>query len=299
MSVSSLGGKLSTITADLVYSSPMITISSMGQVVEATSVNYTDTGSAELLALSKTLLTNLETLQTNTQEAIQDKNTFKENYETQLALEQVVEEQYNTLLERYNTIAAEYAPTTKYTIVKTIGYVNSTLNEGIDLLNSSIGQFGDTSQGYCNPVSLGTQTLEAGSYAVYVNLSASGVGGGTSVAGQRLNQNTLVFSVVDSNYLVIGGTNINSSNFCEYNVSTDENLQGVLVSISGVATFTLTASTLVSYDVMIMRDENYNFNTPNFIASNTYTRPAYATNNGNQTNSISLNQRGIVVVRMN
>ena len=82
--------------------------------------------------------------------------------------------------------------------------------------------------------------------------------------------------MTDTNYIVIGGSNLNSSNFCEYNVTTDEGAQGVLVSMSGYTTFTLTATTAVQYRVMIMREQNYLNNTPNFVAPSSYSRTAYS-----------------------
>ena len=71
--------------------------------------------------------------------------------------------------------------------------------------------------------------------------------------------------------------------------------QGVLISLAGVTTFTLTQSTEVEYRVMVMRDQNYLQNTPNYISPATYTRADYGTG----TTTFNLNQRAIVIVKMN
>ena len=291
MSVGSYGGKLCN--KGKTYITPSLVVSSMGQVVEATDVDYTDGGTTELLDEANELLNNLTELKALTQTAIQDKNTLKTNYQDALALYTLVNSQYQTFVQQYNTALAAFGTPFTRTIIQTIGYSNGTLSE-INLGNSSMGQYGDTSEGYTNPVILGTGTLSAGSYAVYVNLSLSGIN--QTPTGERTGANTMAFSITDTNYIVVGGTNLNSSNFCEFNATNDTNTQAVLVSMSGVSTFTLTATTAVQYRVMIMREQNYLFNTPNFIASATYTRPAYA---GGGTDTIDLNQRAIVVVRMN
>lgn len=291
MSVLSIGGTPTNIGTT--YTTPSLVVSNMGQVIKATDVDYTDGGTTELLDEANELLNNLTELKALTQTAIQDKNTLKNNYEDALALYTSVNSQYNALITQYNNAVIAFGTPFKRSIVQVIGYSNGTLSQ-VNLGNSSIGQFGDTSQGYTNPVILGTGTLSAGSYGVYVNLSLCGIN--ASPTGDRTNQNTMAFSITDTNYIVIGGTNLNSSNFCEYVVSTTDNQQGVLLSMSGYTTFTLTATTAVQYRVMIMREQNYNNNTPNFIAPSSYTRPAYTT--GGET-TIDINQRAITIVKMN
>ena len=293
MSVASYGGIVSKAEANLVYTSPSITISSMGQVVDASNVDYDDQGDPALLASANELLANMEALETLTQQVITDKNTYNENYQEALALKVSVEDQYNTLLSQYNEAVIEFGTPPTKTIVDTIGYSNGTLTT-TNLENSSIGQYGDTSQGFTNPVILGTKTLEAGMYSAYVNISVLGVS--ETPTGERLAQNTLAFSVVEKGtYLVVDGANLNSSNFCEYNITDTDDEQGVLISLAGVTTFTLTQSTEVEYRVMVMRDQNYLQNTPNYISPATYTRADYGTG----TTTFNLNQRAIVIVKMN
>jgi len=131
-------------------------------------------------------------------------------------------------------------------------------------------------------------------YSAYVNLSVAGIT--ETPDGERLAQNTLAFSVVEkSTYLVVDGANLNSSNFCEYNITNTDADQGVLISLAGVTTFTLTQATEVEYRVMVMRDQNYSQNTPNYISPATYTRADYGTG----TTTFNLNQRAIVIVKMN
>ena len=131
-------------------------------------------------------------------------------------------------------------------------------------------------------------------YSAYVNLSVAGIT--ETPTGERLGQNTLAFSVVEKDtYLVVDGANLNSSNFCEYNITNTDDEQGVLISIAGVTTFTLTQATTIEYRVMVMRDQNYLQNTPNYIAPATYTRADYGTG----TTTFNLNQRAIVIVKMN
>ena len=291
MSVGSYGGKICK--PEEVYTTPSMVVSAMGQVMEATDVDYTDGGSTTLLDEANELLNNLIELKALTQTAIQDKNTLKTNYEDALALYTAVNLQYQALITQYNNALITFGTPFQRSIVQVIGYENGTLSQ-VNLGNSSIGQFGDTSQGYTNPVILGTGTLSAGSYTAYVNLSLCGIN--ATPTGERTNQNTMAFSVTDTNYIVIGGSNLNSSNFCEYNVTTDEGAQGVLVSMSGYTTFTLTATTAVQYRVMIMREQNYLNNTPNFVAPSSYSRTAYS---GGGTMTIDLNQRAITIVRMN
>ena len=293
MSVASYGGIVSKTEANLVYTSPSITISSMGQVVDASNVDYDDQGDPALLASAKELLANMEALEALTQPVIAEKNTYNENYQEALALKVSVEDQYNTLLSQYNAAVIAFGTPATKTIVDTIGYINGTLTT-TNLGNSSIGQYGDTSEGFTNPVILGTKTLEAGMYSAYVNLSVRGVT--ETPTGERLAQNTLAFSVVEKGtYLVVDGANLNSSNFCEYNITDTDDEQGVLISLAGVTTFTLTQSTEVEYRVMVMRDQNYLQNTPNYISPSTYTRADYGTG----TTTFNLNQRAIVIVKMN
>lgn len=293
MSVASYGGIVSKAEANLVYTSPSIVISSMGQVVEAVDVDYNDQGDPALLVLANQLLVNVEALEVLTQPVIAEKNTYNENYQEALALKVSVEDQYNTLLSQYNAAVIAFGTPATRTIVDTIGYINGTLTT-TNLGNSSIGQYGDTSQGFTNPVILGTKTLEAGMYSAYVNLSVAGIT--ETPTGERLAQNTLAFSVVEKDtYLVVDGANLNSSNFCEYNITNTDADQGVLISIAGVTTFTLTQATTIEYRVMVMRDQNYLQNTPNYIAPATYTRADYGTG----TTTFNLNQRAIVIVKMN
>jgi hypothetical protein len=293
MSVVSYGGQLCSKEGGVVYQSPKITISSMGQVLEAESVNYVDGGSQELLDESKQLLEDIDTLADNTKEAIVLKNEVKADYTTTLALYQNILAQYNALLQEYNEALAEFGTPFTRSIVAKIGYTGTAF-AGTNLLNSSIGQYGDTTNGFANPLIVGTGTLQPGSYTVYVNVTAQGVD--ETPTGDRLDQNMLVFSVTDTNYICLGGANLSSSNFCEYNVTTTAAAQGVLVSLSGVTTFTLTQETAVRYYVMIMRDENYLMNTPNFISPDIYNRTAYS---DGDPMSISLNKQSIVVVKMN
>ena len=293
MSVASYGGIVSKTEANLVYTSPSITISSMGQVVDASNVDYDDQGDPALLVLAQQLLVNMEALEALTQPVIAEKNTYNENYQEALALKVSVEDQYNTLLSQYNAAVIAFGTPATKTIVDTIGYINGTLTT-TNLGNSSIGQYGDTSQGFTNPVILGTKTLEAGMYSAYVNLSVAGIT--LTPNGERLAQNTLAFSVVEKGtYLVVDGANLNSSNFCEYNITDTDDEQGVLISLAGVTTFTLTQATEVEYRVMVMRDQNYLQNTPNYISPSTYTRADYGTG----TTTFNLNQRAIVIVKMN
>ena len=136
-------------------------------------VDYDDQGDPALLASANELLANMEELEALTQPVIAEKNTYNENYQEALALKVSVEDQYNTLLSQYNEAVIEFGTPPTKTIVDTIGYSNGTLTT-TNLENSSIGQYGDTSQGFTNPVILGTKTLEAGMYSAYVNISVVG-----------------------------------------------------------------------------------------------------------------------------
>jgi hypothetical protein len=296
MSVASYGGTLCK-QIEVFYTTPSVIISAMGQVVEATNETYTDGGDQELLDEAILLDANAKALRDDTQALIQKKNEFKSDYLSALALLQSVTGQYNSLLVQYQNALATFGTPPTRSIVSKIGYSNGSLNSGINLLNSSIAQFGDTSQGFCNPVLLGEATLDAGSYNVYLNFTASGVNDAAQfpVSGERLAQNTLAFSVTTPNYLVVDGANLNLCSFTEFNQTNDENTQGVLCSLTGTTQFTITTQTQVQYWIMIMRDQNYTINTPNFVSPNLYERPS---NGSLPSMDIVLNNNAVVVVKM-
>lgn len=296
MSVASYGGTLCK-GIQVSYTTPSVTVSAMGQVVDATNVSYESGGDQALLDECILLDASANELKTNTQALIQQKNVLRSDYFSALSLFQTTNAQYNALLTQYqNTLAAFGTPFTR-SIVSNIGYSNNTLNAGINLLNSSIAQFGDTSQGFCNPILMGTATLDAGNYMVFLNFTASGVNNVEQmpVSGQRLAQNTLAFSVTAPNYIAIDGANLNLCSFTEFNQTNDESTQGVLCSLTGVTTFSLASQQQVEYYIMIMRDQNYTINGPNFVSPNLYARPAVG---DMPVLNLVLNNNAITVVRM-
>lgn len=292
MSVGSFGGTLCK-QIEITYTTPSIVVSGMGQVIDASNNSYDDTGNETLYQEALLLDQSANTLRTNTQALIQSKNVLKSDYLSAVILYNQVNQQYNQLLSQYNTALATFGTPFKRSIVSKIGYSNNTINSDINLLNSPLGNYGDTSTGLANPILLGEATLEAGSYVVYLNFTASGIN--TTPTGQRLSQNTLAFSVTTPNYIVLDGANLNLCSFTEFNQTNDENTQGVLCSLTGTTNFTITSQQQVQYWVMIMRGDTSSINTPNYVSPNLYSRPANGTL---PVMNIVLNENAVVVVKM-
>jgi len=291
MSVGSLGGKLCVASKE--YTTPSIVASNMGQVVSAENQSFSG-GTEELYNESLDLVVAITDLEVDLENVTAiNADNYTANYTDLLTKYVNVKAQYINLEILYNQALNIFGGgiLNPADVVKTIGYSTDNLTT-INLQNSSITFFGNET--YSTIALLGTQTLIAGSYCIYVNLSAFGIS--LSPNGDRLSQNTLVFGVIgkDTN-LIVNGSCISSSNFCEYNVDDDESKQGVLVSITGSTTFTITEDTEVEYSLMIQRDENYLDNTPNYVADKDYSRPAYS---GGSSLQIDINNRAVVVVKM-
>lgn len=291
MSVGSLGGKLCVVQNQ--YTTPSIITSNMGQVVSAENQTFSG-GTEQLYNESLQLVVAILDLENDLKEITSvNADAYKDNYTALLTKYINVRAQYINLQILYEEAVELFGGgvLNPADVVKTIGYSADNLSND-NLENSSIAFFGNKL--YSTIAILGTGTLTAGSYCIYVNLSAFGIN--TEPDGERLSQNTLVFGVIGKDTsLIVNGSCISSSNFCEYNVDTDESKQGVLVSITGATTITITEDTSVEYSLMIQRDENYLDNTPNFVANKDYLRPAYS---GGSSLQIDINERAIVVVKM-
>tara|TARA_R110000822_G_scaffold275458_2_gene397596 strand:+ start:1841 stop:2710 length:870 start_codon:yes stop_codon:yes gene_type:complete len=256
------------------FTSPSITPSKGGQVHEAVSVDY-GTSTVNILAECNALLVDvtalsaaLEILPEQFAATTDILIALNAQYQTNLSNYTAVLALYNEMYTKFVTDSGTvYDPVEKIPISVTTSFS--------ELANSSQTQYGDPL--YSTLYQVWSQTLDAGSYMMYCNFSGVGLQTGL---GDRLNTNIMSVSIVNS-IQTIASASGSSSNFCENNVTTTTDEQGMIAVLSNCISFTLTSATACKCQILLARESNPTFNTPNAVEGITYYRPPYTGETGN------------------
>ena len=112
---------------------------------------------------------------------------------------------------------------------------------------------------------------------MYCNFSGVGLQTGL---GDRLNTNIMSVSIVNS-IQTIASASGSSSNFCENNETTTTDEQGMIIVLSNCISFTLASATACKCQILLARESNPTFNTPNGVEGTTYYRQPYSDMTGN------------------